>query len=79
MTFHDRLEFWGVEIAPGKRVDVAFDDGDEELVHITQARARARQCNSARGRPFWPLQWLCGVPSGAPSAARRSVTAARCA
>ncbi len=40
MTFHDRLEFWGVEVAPGKRVDVAFDDGDEELVHITQARAR---------------------------------------
>jgi hypothetical protein len=40
MTFHDRLEFWGVEVAPGKRVDIAFDDGDEELVHITQARAR---------------------------------------
>lgn len=39
VTFHDRLEFWGLEVPPNKKVDVMFGDTDEELVHLTQARS----------------------------------------
>ena len=38
MTYHDRLEFWGVEVPPNKVVNIEFDETDEELIHLTQAR-----------------------------------------
>ena len=43
MTFHDRLEFWGMEVPPNKKVDVVFGETDEELVHLTQARSARRK------------------------------------
>lgn len=50
VTFQDRLEFWGLKVAPGKAVEVTCaDEDDEQLVHITQARARAAR--GARWRP----------------------------
>ena len=38
-TFHDRLEFWGIEVPPNKVVDIVFGETDEELIHLTQARS----------------------------------------
>lgn len=38
VSFHDRLEFWGLQVPPNKDVKVEFGEADEELVHITQAR-----------------------------------------
>jgi hypothetical protein len=44
MTYHDRLEFWGVEVPPNKVVNIEFGETDEELIHLTQARSA---CNTA--------------------------------
>ena len=51
MTYHDRLEFWGVEVPPNKVVNIEFSDTDEELIHLTQARsARNFACSFVCGK-----------------------------
>ena len=57
MTFHDRLEFWGLEVPPNKKVDVVFGETDEELIHLTQA-------SSAYMRRTLSRLWL-RLPRGA--------------
>ena len=42
MSFRDSLEFWGLEVPPNKSVGVQFDESDEELIHLTQARGARR-------------------------------------
>ena len=49
MTYHDRLEFWGVEVPPNKVVNIEFGETDEELIHLTQARSTR---SSVRGIAF---------------------------
>ena len=73
ITFHDRLEFWGVEVPPNKKVDVVFDDDDEELVHLTQARS-ARE-----NMPLAAPQAAAGVRRGGCAAAWRCTCFLSCA
>lgn len=40
--YRDQLEFWGLKVLPGKPQPVSFDDNEEALVHITQARGTHR-------------------------------------
>ena len=40
--YRDQLEFWGLKVLPGKPQPVSFDDNEEALVHITQARGTRR-------------------------------------
>jgi hypothetical protein len=49
VTFHDRLEFWGVQVPPNKKVDIVFGETDEELIHLTQARGA--RCNMPPAAP----------------------------
>ena len=68
MTFHDRLEFWGVEVQPHKKVDIVFGETDEELVHLTQAR-------SAPENAYW-LRLRLRRAGGAASAQQLSAACA---
>jgi hypothetical protein len=38
INYRDQLEFWGLKVLPGKPQVVSFEDQEEALVHITQAR-----------------------------------------
>ena len=66
MTYHDRLEFWGVEVPPNKVVNIEFGETDEELIHLTQARSTR---SSVRGIAF-------GRPRSAPPAPSLGTTVA---
>jgi hypothetical protein len=86
MSFHDRLEFWGLEVPPNKTVAVTFDEGEEELVHITQARgaggSRLRSAANARGgcgsiHDLRRRQPRCALPAAAPHERHQRHWAAR--
>jgi hypothetical protein len=66
VTFHDRLEFWGLEVPPNKKVDVLFGGTDEELVHLTQARSAHASTCARRA----PRRLRCEAPAQRLGAAR---------
>ena len=43
INYRDQLEFWGLKVLPGKPQAVSFEDHEEALVHITQARGAVCQ------------------------------------
>lgn len=47
INYRDQLEFWGLKVLPGKPQVVSFDDHEEALVHITQARGAGWQRGAA--------------------------------
>jgi len=63
MSFHDRLDFWGLEVPPNKQVDVVFGEDDEELIHLTQARSARR--TSLTGALAERTRRRCGARSAA--------------
>ena len=78
MTFTDSLEFWGLEVPPNKNMTVQFDpQDDEELIHITQARAQGAGQRGG-GRALCDGCWLCSSARTAPRRDAQAAARLRC-